>query len=158
MQCSCAPEISLYPGAMTETFTGGCQCGRVRYALTLENRNAYLCHCRMCQRATGGVAAAFVNMRKEQRQWLSEPDWYASSPIAQRPFCSKCGTPLGFEYPDAERCDVTLGSLDDPYDFIPTSHFGAESIHEAWLDTRALDRMRCDEYPSLVERWKKAGK
>jgi hypothetical protein len=141
---------------MTRTFEGGCQCGRIRYRLDLESRDAYLCHCRMCQRATGGVAAAFVNMGKDQRTWLSEPDWYASSPIARRPFCHECGTPLGFEYPDAARCDITVGSLDDPTGFVPTSHFGAESVHTAWLDTSGLERTRCDEYPPLIERWKKA--
>jgi hypothetical protein len=141
---------------MTETFTGGCQCGRVRYRLELENRNAYLCHCRMCQRASGGVAAAFINLRKDQRSWLSEPDFYASSPIAQRSFCRECGTPLGFEYPDSTSCDITVGSLDNPAGFVPTSHFGAEGILEDWLDTKHLDRVRCDEYPSLVERWTRA--
>ncbi len=35
--------------------TGGCQCGRVRYAAEVDSDDAYLCHCRMCQRATGGV-------------------------------------------------------------------------------------------------------
>jgi hypothetical protein len=110
----------------------------------------------MCQRATGGVAAAFVNMRKDQRVWESEPDWYHSSPIARRPFCRKCGTPLGFEYPDAARCDLSVGSFDDPSRFVPTSHFGTEARHDAWLDTRGLPEMRCDEYASLVERWAKA--
>jgi hypothetical protein len=139
-----------------EVMKGGCQCGRIRYTASLENYEAYLCHCRMCQRATGGVAAAFVNMRKDQRTWESEPDYYASSAIARRPFCRECGTPLGFEYPDAGRCDLTVGSFDDPSQFIPTSHFGAEALHDAWLDTRGLERVRCDEYPSLVKRWEKA--
>lgn len=141
---------------MIESHAGGCQCGRVRYSVELENREAYLCHCRMCQRATGGVSIAFVNLRKDQRTWLSEPDWYASSAIARRPFCRECGTPLGFEYPDADRCDITVGSLDDPTGFVPTSHFGVEAMLEDWLDTSHLDRTRCDEYPSLVERWEKA--
>jgi len=43
---------------MSERMTGGCQCGRVRYTVQIEDDAAYLCHCRMCQRATGGVAAA----------------------------------------------------------------------------------------------------
>ena len=142
---------------MTETMTGGCQCGRVRYTADLEAFDAYLCHCRMCQRATGGVSIAFVNLRKDQRVWQSEPDWYASSPIARRPFCRECGTPLGFEYPDSDKCDLTVGSFDDPSHFVPTSHFGAESMHAAWLDTRGLPTHRCDEYASLVDRWKAVG-
>lgn len=142
---------------MTHMLTGGCQCGRVRYTATLDNFDAYLCHCRMCQRATGGVSIAFVNLPKDHRSWDHEPDWYQSSAIAQRPFCRECGTPLGFEYPDAARCDLTVGSFDDPSRFKPTSHFGVEARHDAWLDTRGLPEQRCDEYESLVDRWAQSG-
>jgi hypothetical protein len=139
-----------------ETVTGGCQCGRVRYEVGVDNDEAYLCHCRMCQRATGGFAAAFKNVEQAQLRWLgAEPDWYRSSPIAKRPFCSHCGTPLGFRYPDSPKMDLTLGSFDEPGRFKPTSHFGAESMHEAWLDTSALKRMRSDEYQPLGDRWAK---
>jgi hypothetical protein len=138
--------------------TGGCQCGRVRYEAAIENDDAYLCHCRMCQRATGGVAAALKNVRKADLRWLGEePDWFRSSAIAHRPFCSGCGTPLGFAYPDSDKMDLTVGSFDDPGRFRPTSHFGAESMHEAWLDTSGLSRMRSDEYQPLVAKWNAAG-
>jgi hypothetical protein len=142
---------------MTDTMTGGCQCGRIRYSARIHSDDAYFCHCRMCQKATGGVAAAFVNLLKSDLVWQREPDWYASSAIARRPFCSACGTPLGFDYPDAERIDLTVGSFDDPSRFKPTSHFGAEALHEAWLDTHELPRQRSDDYKSLVERWAKVG-
>ncbi|MFM7027083.1 MAG: GFA family protein [Chakrabartia sp.] len=142
---------------MTHDLTGGCQCGRIRFTASINSFEAYYCHCRMCQRATGGLAAAFVNLSKDQLSWQAEPDWYASSPIARRPFCSSCGTPLGFEYPDASKIDLLVGSFDDTTRFVPTSHFGAEAINEAWLDTRALPRQRCDEYAPLVDRWKASG-
>ena len=142
---------------MTEIMTGGCQCGRIRYTAEVVSDDAYLCHCRMCQRATGGVAAAFVNVPKSSVTWETDPDWYASSPIAQRPFCSKCGTPLGFSFPDGPNIDLTVGSFDDPSRFKPSSHFGAESLHEAWVDTRDLPRNRTDSIPTLVERWAKVG-
>jgi hypothetical protein len=83
--------------AMT-SMTGGCQCGRVRYTADVEPDQAYLCHCNMCKRATGGVSIAYVNPPKDKVVWHSEPDWYRSSPIAHRPFCSRCGTPLGFDF------------------------------------------------------------
>lgn len=141
-----------------QVVTGGCQCGRVRYEVGLTNDEAYLCHCRMCQRATGGVAAAFKNVKKADVRWPeTEPDWYRSSPIAHRPFCSGCGTPLGFAYPDSDNMDLTVGSFDEPGRFRPTSHFGAESLHEAWLDTSGLPRTKTSEYQPLVDRWKKAG-
>ena len=86
------------------TMTGGCQCGRVRYSAEIEDDEAYLCHCRMCQRATGGVSIAFKNVPADTVAWHGEPDWYRSSPIARRPFCSACGTPFSrlLEEPPAE--------------------------------------------------------
>ncbi len=142
---------------MTRDMTGGCQCGRIRYRATIETHEAYLCHCRMCQRATGGFAAAFVQIPADAVTWDSEPDWYASSPIAHRPFCSTCGTPLGFAFLDGEGIDLTLGSFDDPAVFVPVSHAGAESLHEAWLDTSALPRQTSAETASVARRWQAAG-
>lgn len=139
--------------------TGGCQCGRVRYIAKADPAEAYLCHCRMCQRATGGVAAAFVGVLQADVEWLAEPDWYDSSPIAQRPFCSRCGTPLGFRFRDGtEKLDLTIGSFDDPSQFRPKHHFAVESLHEAWLDTAGLPRYKAADYDVLVEKWKAAGR
>ena len=141
-------------GMAQEHRTGGCQCGRVSYTTTVDPRSAYLCHCRMCQRATGGVSIAFVSVRQDQTEWTGAPDWYDSSPIAQRPFCSDCGTPLGFRFKDgSENLDLTVGSFDDPSGFVPQHHFGAESIHAAWLDTSQLKRIRTDEHRTLVDKW-----
>ena len=94
---------------MSETMTGGCQCGRVRYRVEIHNDDAYLCHCRMCQRATGGVFIAFKNVKKADVIWEREPESYASSPIANRGFCSACGTPLTFAFPDSANMDLTVG-------------------------------------------------
>jgi hypothetical protein len=138
---------------MSESMTGGCACGRVRYAAAIENDDAYLCHCRMCQKATGGVSIAFKQVRKAAVSWEREPDWYQSSPIARRPYCRECGTPLGFAFPDGDNMDLTVGSFDDPSRFVPRHHFGAESMHRAWLDTSGLPEKRTDEYQPLVDKW-----
>jgi hypothetical protein len=138
---------------MRQAMTGGCACGRIRYTAQVDSADAYLCHCRMCQRATGGVSIAFKQMKKADVAWEREPDCYASSPIAQRPFCRECGTSLGFAFPDSENMDLTVGSFDDPSRFVPKHHFGAESLHRAWLDTTGLPEIRTDEYKPIVDRW-----
>ena len=139
--------------------SGGCACGRVRYTAEVEDDEAYLCHCRMCQRSTGSVSIALKTLRKDAVRWEREPDFYASSPIARRPFCSACGTSLGFEYPDSDKIDLTVGSFDDPSRFVPKHHFGAESMHRAWIDTEGLPETRCEEYQPLTDRWiKNVGK
>lgn len=143
---------------MTHEMTGGCQCGRIRYTAKVDNDDAGLCHCRMCQRASGGVALALKTLPQAHVTWDIEPDEYASSTIARRGYCRDCGTPLTFRYvEDSDKIDLTVGSFDQPGRFRPISHFGAESLHEAWLNTSGLPRMRSDTYAPLQERWAKAG-
>src|SRR5690349_18498366 len=121
---------------MSAKMSGGCACGRIRFEADVESQDAYLCHCRMCQRASGNVSLAMVGIEQSAVRWNREPDWYRSSPIAQRPYCATCGTSLGFRYDEGTtKMDLTVASFDDPGGFRPTSHFGAESMHEAWLDT-----------------------
>ena len=139
---------------MAETMTGGCACGRVRYTASVEPSGAYLCHCRMCQRATGSVSIAFVNAKLDGVSWEGEPDWYDSSPIARRPFCAQCGTSLGFHFKEgSEKMDLTVASFDDPSPFKPKHHFGAESIHRAWINTEGLPEYKTSDYDVLVKKW-----
>lgn len=138
---------------MPLAMTGGCACERIRYTAQVEDDDAYLCHCRMCQRTTGSVSIAFKTMKKADVAFEREPDWYVSSAIAHRPFCRECGTSLGFAYPDSEKMDLTVASFDDPARFKPHHHFGAESMHRAWLDTTGLPETRSDEYQALTDRW-----
>jgi hypothetical protein len=139
---------------MADPMTGGCACGRVRFTATVEPSEAYLCHCRMCQRSTGSVSIAFINVRLGDVTWDGEPDWYDSSPIARRPFCSNCGTSLGFMFKqDADKMDLTVAAFDDPSPFTPKHHFGAESMHRAWINTEGLPEYRTDQHQKLVDKW-----
>lgn len=134
--------------------TGGCTCGHVRYRVTVQDDDAYLCHCRMCQRATGSVSIAYKNVKQSELSWEREPEWYDSSPIATRPFCAKCGTSLGFRFKDgSDKMDLTVASFDDPSSFVPKHHFGAESMHRAWLNTEGLPEVRTRDYDKLVQKW-----
>ena len=63
-------------------------------------------------------------------------------------------TSLGFVFKeDSDKMDLTVASFDDPSPFTPKHHFGAESIHRAWLNTEGLREYRTDEYPKLVDKW-----
>lgn len=143
---------------MTREMTGGCQCGRIRYTAQVDPEKAYLCHCKMCRRATGNVSTAFVNPPLDKVTWHHEPDWYQSSPIARRPFCSHCGTPLGFEFLEgAKNIDLTVGSFDDPTPFRPEHNYATESLLPAWADVRHLPGYTSAENPHVIDRWKAAG-
>jgi len=142
---------------MGEQMTGGCACGRVRYTAQVHDDKAYLCHCRMCQRATGSISIAFTHVKEDEIEWQGEPDWYQSSPIARRPYCASCGTSLGFAFtPGSGTMDVTIASFDDPSRFKPTHHFGAESIHRDWLNTEGLPQTCTGDYQKLVDKWVEA--
>jgi hypothetical protein len=109
--------------------TGGCQCGAVRYAFYAPLENAHVCHCRMCQRATGGIFAALAGGSRANFAWTrGEPRFFASSNLAQRGYCGDCGTPLSFAYdlPSA-RIYTTIGSLDEPAKVQLVKQFGIES-------------------------------
>lgn len=139
---------------MAEEMSGGCACGKVRYTATVHDDEAYLCHCRMCQRATGSVSIAFKSMKQSDVRFESGPDWYESSPIAARPYCAACGTSLGFQFKEgSDKMDITVASFDDPSRFKPKHHFGAESIHRAWLDTGGLPEIKTEDYDVLVNKW-----
>jgi hypothetical protein len=142
---------------MAETMNGGCACGRVRFSAAIHDDEAYLCHCRMCQKASGSVSIAFKGVKQAEVDWQGEPDWYDSSPIARRPFCAQCGTSLGFQFREgSDKMDLTVASFDDPSPFKPKHHFGVESLHRAWINTEGLPEYRTDEYQALVDRWVEA--
>lgn len=140
-----------------ERMDGGCACGRVRFSVLVDNDDAYLCHCRMCQRATGSVSIAFKQALQRDISWAGEPDWYESSPIATRPFCRDCGTSLGFKFKEgSDKMDLAVAAFDDPSRFRPKWHFGAESIHRPWLNTEGLPEHKTTDYQLLVDKWVEA--
>jgi hypothetical protein len=83
----------------------------------------------MCQRATGGLFAALAGSSPDNFAWTQgTPAFFASSNLANRGFCEKCGTPLSFKYdtPSA-RIYATIGSLDHPESATIIKQFGIES-------------------------------
>lgn len=110
--------------------SGGCQCGRIRYAMHVDRvEKPHVCHCRMCQKATGGLFAALAGCAKHALEWTrGSPAFFASSNLATRGFCRDCGTPLTFSYNTPEaRIYVTIGSLDDPGAAEIEIQYGTES-------------------------------
>ena len=136
--------------------TGGCLCGQVRYEARPDEREGYYCHCRMCQLAFGNTRAAYLNLRKDQVRWLSPPAYYQSSKIARRGFCSRCGTPLSFEFLESPNMDLSVGSLDEPSLLTPVEHWSIETRVENWHADDGLPGHRLDENTAITKRWKDA--
>ena len=118
------------------TLTGGCLCGAIRYETSGKRRNSIVCHCRMCQRASGSPFSALFYMAQENiRLTKGKPAIYKSSAEAERHFCSNCGSPLFFQRltrPDQRA--IFVGSLDQPPDFKP-DYVVCLSSSVNWLGT-----------------------
>lgn len=115
------------------TVTGGCQCGKVRYRIEGGTSYNHFCHCRMCQKATGGVFAALAGAPKDKVTFDGPVSTFESSSEAERAFCAACGTPLTFAYKDSDWMNVTIGSLDEPSQAPLETHWGVEGW-VPWLE------------------------
>jgi hypothetical protein len=109
-------------------FAGGCQCGAVRFALTAVPIRVSVCHCRMCQKATGAPFASLAEVPNESFSWTrGKPAAFRSSSIAERDFCAACGTPLSYRLIGGPKIEIMTGSFDRPDMVVPTLQFGSES-------------------------------
>ncbi|MDO9245557.1 MAG: GFA family protein [Phenylobacterium sp.] len=80
------------------SWSGGCQCGAVRFRVEGALSDPSICHCRMCQKAMGAPFGAFVGAVPDEVVWTrGAPKHFQSSNKVRRGFCGDCGTPLTFE-------------------------------------------------------------
>lgn len=90
-----------------QSYTGGCQCGAIRFRVASLGR-ASVCHCRMCQKATGGIAGVFVTVAAFDVTRGALKHFRSSSKV-RRGFCADCGTPLTFEIDRTETAGGGIG-------------------------------------------------
>jgi class 3 adenylate cyclase len=141
--------------------TGRCMCGEVGYEISQPAIAMSLCHCSMCQRASGSPFAAWIVFKPETVLFTkTQPKYYKSSLIAERGFCANCGTSLTMRYYPEKPSDVLAilnSSMDHPEDFAPTYHLGVEGW-QPWLSMHdALPRTQSEDVPSLRKRWEAVG-
>ena len=107
----------------TGALEGGCLCGAVRYRVELPVKWCAHCHCRVCRKAHGAGFVTWFGVDRPAFHLHRGEDalrWRASSPEAERAFCSECGTPLFFR---SERwpgeIHVAVGTVDEPAALLP---------------------------------------
>jgi hypothetical protein len=107
---------------------GGCQCGAVRFALSAVPVRVSICHCRMCQKASGAPFASLADIPHEHFSWTrGKPASFQSSSIAERDFCAACGTPLSYRLIHGSNIEIMTGAFDRPDRVVPAHQFGTES-------------------------------
>ena len=114
---------------MDELHSGGCLCGEVRFTVSGHPLQVLVCHCTMCQRATGSAFSVEPVFLKELVQLEGAPlsSYSHRSPDHARmlhfSFCKVCGSRLGLTLERFPALQVLYGgTFDDPAWFTPTAH------------------------------------
>ena len=117
---------------MKTPLTGGCSCGAIRYESQMAPVMSLICHCRQCQRSSGGAynpivvvprAALAVTGLPRYREYTAD-----SGNTARDGFCERCGAHvLGSTSGMPEVMAIRVASLDDPSGFQAQMHVFTES-------------------------------
>lgn len=78
--------------------SGGCKCGQVQYETSEEPTAATACHCLECRKDFDEPFAPWFHVSNASLTWSAKPDLVKKSNIAERGYCSKCGTPVTMQY------------------------------------------------------------
>ena len=126
---------------MENSLSGGCACGSIRYECTSEPILSYKCHCRACQRASGGGFLALFWVHSDKLEiTANEPRYYAvaadSGRKLKRGFCPECGSSVLVQPGFPDIMFIVASSLDDPSAFKPQQEIWISSA-QPWdkLDT-----------------------
>lgn len=119
-----------------KTFEGGCLCGHIRFTAAGVPDFPHTCSCRMCQRHTGSLTAAWVEFPSVAVEWNGpggKPAVYRSSVRSSRAFCSMCGSSVG-AVDDAPVIALLTGVFDKPHLMAlkPASHSYKSSRPKWW--------------------------
>src|SRR4029078_7784573 len=133
-------------------FSGGCACGSIRYESTSKPTMMLHCHCRDCQRSSGGPFSSFVVLPVDACKLLQDSLRFHASPSerggkTRRGFCPDCGSPIcGQPESLPQIIAIRVGSLDDPTWF--------DAKMDVWTsDAHSWDQMnpalpKFEKYPS----------
>ena len=104
----------------TETITGSCLCGSIKFEVQPPFEAFRYCHCSRCRKASGSAHAANAFVPQAQFQWLAGEALVKrfDLPEAKRFavwFCPQCGTRVPHQVKSTENMLIPAGVLDgDP--------------------------------------------
>jgi hypothetical protein len=110
---------------MSQSYTGGCACGAIRYETAHAPIFQNHCQCRDCQRRSGTGHSSWLTFpaRAEMAITGAATHWEVagdSGNVKSHAFCPVCGTPVYLRFAAApELIAVAAGSLDEPDRFAP---------------------------------------
>ena len=145
----------------SKAITGGCLCGDIRFSISAPPISTGYCHCSICQKFTGSAMSTWTAFPASAIAFeKEEPRFFASSAIAERGFCPKCGSSLFYRLTRPRKAAfmaIFTPSLDDAKNFAPAAHSGIES-QMPWIDILDdLPRTQTSESRVLQEAWSSVG-
>ncbi len=78
-------------GIMTQTYSGGCQCGKVRYEVSMEISEVLACNCSRCARLGSLLAFAPANQFQLLSGDADLTKFKFNKNMIEHQFCSTCG-------------------------------------------------------------------
>ncbi|AUH33744.1 GFA family protein [Paracoccus tegillarcae] len=117
---------------MSKAITGRCLCGASSYRTESKPINIRVCHCKLCQKATGAPFFARVLVPLDELNIAGPVQWHNSSPEVSRGFCADCGSALFSKRASRNAIGLSFGSLDRPNEFAPEEHIWI-SEKQSWL-------------------------
>ena len=110
---------------MSESYSGGCACGKIRYNISDDPIFMNDCQCRDCQRVSGTGHGSYLTFPSRENakitgaatQWDMVGD---SGNVKTRGFCPTCGSAIYLTFAAMpELFTVHAASLDDPDRYKP---------------------------------------
>jgi len=116
---------------MSNTYSGCCLCGAVRFEIEGEFDRFYLCHCQHCRKDTGSAHAANLFSSTATLKWLSGQDNVRRFDLPgtrhSKSFCGTCGSALPRVKMHGTLLVVPAGSLDSDLPLRPDAHLFVSS-------------------------------
>ena len=99
----------------SRTTEGRCQCGGVHFRLHGALPDIKACHCAQCRQMTSNFFSSTA-VAPECLEFVADASlgWYRSSDVAERGFCTTCGSSLFWRPLHHPRIAVSAGALDQP--------------------------------------------
>ena len=125
---------------------GHCFCQAICFEISLNQLDAYHCHCSICRKVTGSRFNTATVIDANYFQWTSDLNLiktYKKDPTGFRhDFCSECGCTVPNLYKET-KVWVPVGLLEE--------HPGIKVIKHIFVDSKACWDMITDDLPQHAE-------
>ncbi|GAB1312068.1 hypothetical protein MFIFM68171_02278 [Madurella fahalii] len=111
-------------GPLPKKITGGCLCGKIRYTVNFPENHDFkdgsgTCQCTQCRKSTSSLFFMNHKVPWSSVTWDSKDTWknYYCTEGNARPFCSNCGTFIGWRREAGPNISIAIGTVDPLYLF-----------------------------------------